>query len=187
MYQEIDELELANACSAGDRNAEDELYRRYAARVYSLCRRYVGDSEDAKDLMQEAMVKSLDKIRFFKYSGKGSLYGWIGRIAINHSLNYINRQRRRMLSLDMMVRDDIPEPNEEDMMRISEETLIILISKLPDMRRAVFNLSCIDGYSHKEIGEMLGISEKGSSSMLAKAKKQLKEEIWNYLRKEDQL
>ena len=92
-----------------------------------------------------------------------------------------------MLSLDMMVRDDIPEPNEEDMMRISEETLIILISKLPDMRRAVFNLSCIDGYSHKEIGEMLGISEKGSSSMLAKAKKQLKEEIWNYLRKEDQL
>jgi len=187
VYKEIDEPELASACSAGDRLAEDELYRRYAARVYTLCRRYTGEPDDAKDLMQEALIKALDKIGSFRYSGKGSLYGWISRIAINHSLNYLNRQRRRMLSLDTMVRDDIPEPTEDEMVRIPEEALIALISRLPDMRRMVFNLCCIDGYSHKEIGKMLGISEKGSSSELAKAKKQLKIEIRSYLDKEEKL
>ncbi len=92
-----------------------------------------------------------------------------------------------MLSLDTMVRDDIPEPTEDEMVRIPEEALIALISRLPDMRRMVFNLCCIDGYSHKEIGKMLGISEKGSSSELAKAKKQLKIEIRSYLDKEEKL
>ena len=181
MYRELDEQALAGYCSQGDRMAGDELYRRYAARVYTLCRRYVGDDEEAKDLMQESLIQALDKLQTFNYSGKGSLYGWIRRIAINKALNLIKRRRWRTVSLDLWSQDTLPEPTEEEMEAIPEEKLLEWIAKLTDMKRVVFNLYCVDGYSHKEIGNMLGISEKGSASTLAKARRQLKEDIKRYL------
>ena len=165
--------------------AEDELYRRYAARVYTLCRRYTGDGDEAEDLMQDALIQALDKIQTFQYRGKGSLYGWIGRIAINKAVNQIKRQRWRMVSLDFRVNDNIPEPTEENITAIPQEKLLEWIARLPDLRRTVFNLYCIDGYSHKEIGEMLGITEKGSAGVLAKARKQLKEAIQEYLKESE--
>jgi len=181
VYKRLDEQELARHCSQGERLAEDELYRRYAARVYTLCRRYVGDDDEAKDLMQESLIRALDKISTFEYLGKGSLYGWISRIAINKALNQIRRKRWRTVSLDLWTQDTLPEPTEQEMEAIPEEKLLEWISKLPDVRRTVFNLYCIDGYSHREISEMLGISEKGSASSLAKARRQLKEDIKRYL------
>ncbi len=165
--------------------AEDELYRRYAAKVYTLCRRYTGDSDEAEDLMQDALIKALDKIQTFQYRGKGSLYGWIGRITINKAVNHIKRQRWRMVSLDFRVNDNIPEPTEENITAIPQEKLLEWIAVLPDLRRTVFNLYCIDGYSHKEIAEMLGITEKGSAGVLAKARKQLKEAIQEYLKESE--
>ena len=157
---DLDGQELARRCSQGDRLAEDELYRRYAARVYTLCRRYLGDDEEAKDLMQESLIQALEKIQTFDGS-KG--------------------KRWRTVSLDRWAKDTIPEPTEAEMEAIPEEKLLEWIARLPDLRRAVFNLFCIDGYSHKEIGKMLGISEKGSAGVLAKARKQLKETITRYL------
>ena len=161
--------------------AEEELYSRYAARVFTLCRRYTGNPDDAKDLMQESLIRALDKIATYKYSGKGSLYAWISRIAINRALNQIRRKRWKTVSLDLR-EDSIPDPTEEEMALIPQEKLLEWIARLPDVRKAVFNLYCIDGYSHKEIAEMLKISEKGSAGMLAKARKQLKEEINRYLK-----
>lgn len=75
----------------------------------------------------------------------------------------------------------MPEPTEEEMAGVPQEKLLEWISRLPRVRRAVFNLYCIDGYSHKEIAGMLGISEKGSAGVLAKARKQLKEDIRRYM------
>ncbi len=184
MHNELDEEELARHCCSGDKMAEDELYRRYAARVYTLCRRYVGDNE-AEDLMQESLVQALDKIHTFQFKGQGSLYGWIGRIAINKAVNYNKRQRWRMVSLDFVVYDNIPEPNGEEVDTIPQEKLLDIISGLPGLRRTVFNMYCIDGYSHREIGEMLGISEKGSAGVLAKARKQLKVAIQKYLKESE--
>ena len=181
MYQDIDEQALAICCSKKDRMAEEELYRRYAARVFTLCRRYTDNPDDAKDLMQEALIQALDKIASYRYSGKGSLYGWISRIAINRALNQIRRKRWKTVSLDLR-EDSIPDPTEEEMALIPQEKLLEWIARLPDVRKAVFNLYCIDGYSHKEIADMLKISEKGSAGMLAKARKQLKEEINRYLK-----
>ena len=186
MYQEWDEQVLAKRCSEGNRLAEEELYKRYAARVYTLCRRYTGDADEAKDLMQESIIQALDRISAYEYRGKGSLYGWISRIAINKALNQIRRRRWRTVSLEGWAQDTIPEPTEEEMAVIPQEKLVEWIAKLPDMRRAVFNLYCIDGYSHKEIGRLLGISEKGSAGVLAKARKQLKEEIGRYLKDTEQ-
>ena len=180
MYKELDEQALARHCSEGNKMAEDELYRRYAARVLTLCRRYTRDADDAKDLMQEALLKALDRISTYKYTGKGSLYGWISRIAINLAINDIKRRKWRTVSLDLWSQDSLPEPTEDEIRSVSQEKLLEWISKLPDERRAVFNLYCLDGYSHKEIAGMLGISEKGSAGVLAKARKQLKEEINRY-------
>ena len=162
--------------------AEEELYRRYAARVFTLCRRYTDNPDDAKDLMQESLIQALDKIETYSYSGNGSLYAWICRIAINRALNQIRRRRWRTVSLDVWEQDNLPDPMEEEMATIPQEKLLEWISKLPEVRKAVFNLYCIDGYSHKEIAEMLKITEKGSAGMLAKARKQLKEEINRYLK-----
>ena len=181
MYCELSEQDLAKCCSQRDRQAEDELYRRYAARVYTLCRRYAGDDDEAKDWMQDTLIQALDKIHTFHYTGNGSLYGWISRIAVNKALNQIKRHRWRTVSWDYWSQDTLPEPTEEEMETIPQEKLLEWIARLPDERRAVFNLYCLDGYSHKDIASMLGISEKGSAGVLAKARKQLKEEIRRYL------
>ena len=185
MHREWSEQDLAKFCSQKDRMAEEELYRRYAVRVHTLCKRYLGDDDDAKDLMLETLIKALDKIDTFTYKGEGSLYAWISRIAINKALNLLKRHRWRMVPMDFRVQDNIPEPTEEEVTEIPNEKLREWISELPDMRRAVFNLYCIDGYSHQEIGRMLGISERGSTSTLVKARKQLKERIKQYLKEQD--
>ena len=158
MNQDWDEQRLARLCSEGNREAEEELYTRYAARVFTLCRRYSDNPDEAKDLMQEALLKALDRISTFKYTGNGSLYGWISRIAINLALNQIKRRRWRTVSLDFGGHDNLPEPTEEEMVSIPQEKLLEWIAELPDVRKAVFNLYCLDGYSHKEIAQMLGIS-----------------------------
>lgn len=166
--------------------AEDELYRRYAAKVNMLCLRYSDNGEDAEDLMQEALMKALDKISTWSYSGKGSLYVWIRQIAINLAIDKIRKKRLRFIPIDRWVRDNIPEPTEEEIGSVPHEKLLEWISRLPDLRRTVFNMYCIDGYSHKEIAGMLGISEKGSAGVLAKARKQLKEEIKRYQNEREQ-
>ncbi|MBR5432076.1 MAG: sigma-70 family RNA polymerase sigma factor, partial [Bacteroidales bacterium] len=91
----------------------------------------------------------------------------------------------RTVSFDFSIHDDVQDPSENEMEFIPQEKLLEWISHLPDVRRTVFNMYCIDGYTHKEIGKMLGISEKGSASALAKARKQLKEEIRQYLKTQD--
>lgn len=171
---------MARRCLQRDRMAQDELYNRYAVRLHALCKRYVKDEEEAKDLMLEALIQALDKMERFSYAGKGSLYAWISRIAINKSINLIKRHRWRMLPLDLRTQDNIPEPTEEEMEEIPADKLREWISSLPDLRRTVFNLYCIDGYTHADIGRMLGISERASTSTLAKARKQLKEKIQQY-------
>ena len=142
-------------------------------------------SDEAKDMMQDVLIRALDKIQSFTFRGPGSLYGWISRIAFNKAINRIKRQRWRMVPLDARVQDNIPDPTEEEMVTVPKEKLLAWIAELPDLRRAVFNLYCIDGYSHREIGEMLGISETGSTSTLTKARKQLKEKIRQYLKEQD--
>ena len=108
MYKDLDERSLAKYCSQGDRMAENELYRRYAVRLNMLCKRYVVDDDEAKDLMLETLIKALEKIGTYEYRGNGSLYSWISRIAINNALNRIRRNRGRIVSLeDLWMNDNI--------------------------------------------------------------------------------
>lgn len=182
MYKDLDEQELARLCRNRDRLAEEELYTRYAARLLTLCRRYIGDPDEANDVMQDSVIKTLDRISTFKYSGKGSLYAWLRKVTLNHILDVLRRKRLKFKPLDSNQGDDVPEPDGDGIESIPREELMGIISRLPEMRRTIFNLYCIEGYSHKDIGRMLGISEKGSASALAKARNQLKAAINEYLK-----
>lgn len=185
MYKALDEQTLARYCSQKDALAENELYRRYAVSMYTLCKRYLSDEEDAKDVMLESLIQALEKIGSYRYMGEGSLGRWLRTIAINKALTQLRKHRWRIIPLEGWVQDHIPEPTEEEMETIPREKLQEWIAGLPELRRAVFNLYCLDGYSHQEIGKMLGISERGSTSTLAKARKQLKEKIKQYLKEQD--
>ena len=180
-YKDIGEQELAKLCCEKDVLAEDELYKRCAAGIFTICRRYMKDADDAKDLMHDTFIRALDGIQTFNYTGNGSLFRWISRIAINLSINHIKRHRLRIVSLDSWHQNMHDGQDAEDLEQIPQEQLLEWISSLPDLRRAVFNLYCLDGYSHKEIAQMLNISEKGSAGVLAKAKKQLRGYINKYL------
>lgn len=185
MYQELDEQSLARLCSAKDRQAQEELYKRYAARIFTLCLRYSDDRDEAQDLLHDSFLKVLEKISSFSYQGSGSLLAWITRIAVNTAIANISRYKFRFVYLDVMVAERIPEPTDEDFERIPLEKLLEFIAKLPDTQRAIFNMFCLDGYSHKEIAELLGISERGSTSLLVKAKNRLRRQINDYLKNSD--
>ena len=177
---EIDERDLALRCAKGDSEAQRELYRRYATRLNTLCSRYSRGSEEGMDLMHDTMIKALRGIGRYRYSGEGSLYAWLARMAINLSIDRFRKEGRFEIT---DLREDIPEENPPDTDAIRSVPLSVLqkmISGLPDTKRLVFNMFCIDGFSHKEIAERLGITEKSSSSTLAKAKKILMTKINEY-------
>lgn len=182
MYQGLDEQSLAKLCSENNRHAQEELYTRYAARLYTLCLRYSDSRDEAKDLVHDSMLKALDKISSFTYKGSGSLYAWISRIAINTALANISRYKFRFVRLAGSSSEAIPEPTDEELTGIPQEKLLEIISSLPDTQRVIFNMFCIDGYSHKEIAQMLGISERGSTSLLVKAKARLRKRINDYIK-----
>ena len=182
MYRELDEQSLARLCSENNRRAQEELYTRYAGRLFTLCLRYSDDRNEAQDLLHDAILKALSKIDSFTYRGNGSLYAWICRIAINMALANISRYKFRFSHLTESVSEELPDPTGDEVARIPQEKLLEFISELPDTQRAIFNLFCMDGYSHKEIAEMLGISERGSTSMLVKAKHALRKQINDYIK-----
>lgn len=184
-YPELCEKELAALCAESDIKAQEMLYTRYAARVYALCYRYVSDEEDARDLMHDVMIHVFRNIHRFRWSGEGSLGGWITRIAVNMSIDILRKRKRLKLSradsaaLERMADDE--RQSADSLAAVPASVLLEMVASLPDVQRTVFNLYCLDGFSHKEIAGMLGIAENSSSSALSRAKNCLKELIKNYL------
>lgn len=181
--KEIDEKELALSCARGDIMARKELYNRYATRLYSLCTRYTQDQEEGKDLLHDTIIKAFDNIGRFNYRGEGSLYAWLRKIAVNLAFDRMRKERRWKFQ---QLQDDISESEDPDI----ELTRIIplpelqrIVSSLPESKRMVFNLFCVDGFSHKEISKLMGISVSTSTSTLAKAKKSLAAMVNEYIEK----
>ena len=184
MLNPVSESELALRCAHKDSKAQGELYTRYAGRLYAVCFRYIGDKEEAQDLMHDSMIKAMDSIGSFRYSGDGSLYAWLRRLAVNVSIDRLRDKGKVLLiSLDSTMESDISEPLEDDVENIPVQMMLDMVASLPPVRRTVFNMYCIDGFSHREIAQAINISEKGSASILAKSRAQLKEAINDYLKR----
>ena len=177
----IEDNELARLCARGDEKARHELYTRYAAYLFALCIRYVGDRELARDLMHDAMIKIFDSVG--KYKPTGSLKSWCGRVAVNMVIDHLRKSRRlETVSIDQ-TQEKIPEPQNEEIAKIPKTELMRMVGQLPETKRVIFNLFCVEGYSHKDIAEMLNIKENTSSSLLFKARAQLAENVRDYIRR----
>ena len=167
---------LIKNCINQDAQAQSQLYKLYASKLFSLCLKYSKNYAEAEDNLHDAFITVFSKIDHFK--NKGSFEGWLKRIAINTSL-----QRYRE---DVGVYDIINEGNIEDVsVAIDDEDLHIdyllkIIQELPDRYRLVFNLYVLDGYSHVEISELIHISTGTSKSNLARARLILKDKIEAY-------
>lgn len=181
----IEDQELAKRCSRGDVNARKELYTKYAAYIFTLCFRYVNDRALAQDLMHDSMIKVFDTIG--KYRPTGSLKAWCTRVAVNLVIDHLRKSKRMNLVPLEQSQKEVYQPQEEDIEKIPKAELLRMVAALPQTKRVIFNLFCVEGYSHKDIAQMLGIKEKTSSSLLFKAREQLAESIRDYIKKNESL
>ena len=164
------EAELISSCTHGDKNAQRVLYDRYASVMYPVCVRYLG-REDAKDVLQEGFLTVFDKIGTYK--GEGSFEGWMRKIFVNASLMHIRRTDVLRRTEDI---DEVPEAGGV-LEQISSREILDLVAGLPAGLRSVFNLFVMEGYSHAEVGALLGITEQSSRSQLSRARSLLQEKI----------
>ena len=183
----LTEQEIAIGCARKDRDAQGELYARYATGLYALCLRYIEDREEARDLMHDAMIKAMDNFKSFRYAGEGSINAWISRIAVNMAIDRLKESSRfRQIPLEQVSGEEIEnalEPDAESVRSVPDGVLDEIIASLPPAKRTVFNMYSIDGFSHKEIAKALGITERGSTSLMAKARASVKNALMSYLNK----
>ncbi|TXE19044.1 RNA polymerase sigma factor [Psychroserpens burtonensis] len=167
--------QLIERCKHDDAQAQGQLYKLYASKLFSVCLKYSRNYVEAEDNLQDAYLTIFKKIGQFK--SQGSLEGWMKRITINTAL-----QRYRSVGVfDIVNEDQIEDVTVEvDDDDVSIDYLLSIIQELPDRYRLVFNLYALDDYSHKEIAAMLTISTGTSKSNLARARMILKEKIKHY-------
>lgn len=166
--------ELIKLCLEGDRIAHRTLFDRYAGKMMAVCSRYAKNKALAEDILQEGFIRVFRKLDTFKH--KGSFEGWVRTIMVNSALKEIAKKHNKqdIISLDQQW-DQSFDP--EVLAYLGETELLGLIQRLPAGYKTVFNLYAIEGYSHKEIGEQLGIGESTSRSQLVKARNMLKKMV----------
>lgn len=158
-----------------DAKSHELLYKHFAPRMYGICLRYAGNAMEADDILQDAFIKIFIKLKNFR--NEGSLEGWIRRTVINTAINFYrkNLKNSQFTDIDTL---EIPEVKIEDIYdKLSKEDLINTIQDLPKGYRTVFNLNIIEGYTHKEIGKMLNISDNTSKSQLTRARSILQRKV----------
>ncbi|MBN1199612.1 MAG: sigma-70 family RNA polymerase sigma factor [Bacteroidales bacterium] len=168
---EIDR-ELIERCKQKDVIAQGEVYRLFAPRMYGVCLRFSGNTLEADDFLQEGFLRVFNQMSSFRH--EGSFEGWIRRIIINTAINLVKREMK-YVTTDKPESYDSPENSDiSALSRLSHQELLASIRQLPAGYRTVFNLYVIEGYTHKEIAQMLEISENTSKSQLFAAKRSLR-------------
>jgi RNA polymerase sigma-70 factor (ECF subfamily) len=165
------EAELISGCARNEPGAQKALYDRFAGRMLVVCLRYARSQQEAEDALQEGFIKVFQAIKDFR--GDSQLATWITRVMINTSLN-AQRKKLYMLPMVDVEKVTLPESEEVHLAGIHLDELIAMVQSLPDGCRVVFNLFAVEGYGHKEIAAMLGISEGTSKSQYNRAKQLLR-------------
>lgn len=171
----MNEQQLIKGCRKGDRNAQKELYDAYSRKMMGVCLRYVNDRETARDLLQDGFVKVFTCID--SYTGSGSFEGWMRRIFVNCALEYLRKADVLREAADLDNTPELVQPDSSAVSDMSAAELMQMIRELPAGFRTVFNLFAIEGYSHKEISEMLSITESTSRSQFTRARQLLQRKI----------
>lgn len=171
----LSDAQLVKNCVNGKVESQELLYRRFSSRMFGVCLRYAKNRMEAEDIMQEGFIKVFQNLKSFRNAG--SLEGWVRRIIVNTAINYYKKNLKYLQTLD--IDDCINNENisVESNDNINMKILLNLIQNLPEGYRMVFNLYVMEGYSHKEIAETLGISENTSKSQLSRARKVLQEKL----------
>jgi len=165
----LTEEELIEACKQQDRRAQQQLYERFAPAMFGVCRRYVKSPEDAEDVLVEAFFKVLTNLQ--QYKGSGSFEGWIRRIVVNEALMFLRKRHNFRLTVEI---SEIDRPAVSRVVNeLAANDILRLLEHLPTGYRTVFNLYVLEGYKHREIAEMLGISINTSKSQLILARKKM--------------
>ena len=157
--------QIASGCKSSDAIAQKALYDKFSRKMFGVCLRYAKGREEAEDFLQEGMVTVFQRISSFNQ--EGSLEGWIRKVVVNTCLEHLRKQKLQWVNID-----EVEESAEDGftMEKINIKDLLEVINALPTGFKAVFNLYAIEGYSHKEIAELLSISEGTSKSQYSRAK-----------------
>lgn len=159
--------ELIEGCLRGERRFQKALYEKYASRMLGVCLRYAEHREEAEDMLQEGFIKVFQSIG--SYEKRGSFEGWIRRVMVFTSINIYKSRLRNYKEEQMSEYYDEPV-NEKVIDSLSAKEIVGLIQQLPEGYRVIFNLFAVEGYSHKEIAEQLGIAIGTSKSQFARAR-----------------
>ena len=170
----LPESDLIQGCIDGNRQMQEILYKRFSPKMYGVCLRYSGNVEDANDLLQEGFIKIFKNLQ--KFRGEGSFEGWIRRIFVNTSIEHF-RKKVKLYNVTEVQENTIEDFELNVLDSMAEKDIIFLVNELSPGYKAVFNMHVIEGYSHKEIAHILGITEGTSKSELARAKGVLKKSL----------
>lgn len=178
-----DELQkIVEGCIKGKRKYQKQLFELFYGKMLGVCMRYARDRDEAQDMVQNGFIKIFKKLDVYNF--EGSLEGWIRRIMVNTAIDKIRKNKRDPFSIEddhriQNIEKEVPFLDEEDEYetKIKAEVAIKAISNLSPAYRTVFNMYVIEGFTHKEIADYLGVSEGTSKSNLAKAKQKLKAEL----------
>lgn len=174
------EIELVEGCRAGDNAARKELYTLYSRQMLAVCYRYVGNIDEAHDVLHDGFIKIFSN---FTFRGECSLATWMTRVMMTQSIDYLRRKQRfnQLIVSDDHLPDVVDEAEAaESGSQLSEEILMQFVAELPDGCRTVFNLYVFEEKSHKEIARLLHIKEHSSTSQLHRAKSLLAKRIKEY-------
>ncbi|MBL7924285.1 MAG: RNA polymerase sigma factor [Bacteroidia bacterium] len=169
-----EDKDLVRDCLNGRREAQETFFNRYKSRMMALCVRYMGDREQAADVFQEAFIKAFRLLK--NWRADGPLEAWLRRIMVHTALNEL--RKRKMIWIEDMKDGFVLHPLfNTAIAQLSEKELLALVAGLPKGYRTVFNLYVVEGYDHKEIAGLLGISDNTSRSQLMKARMLLQKMI----------
>jgi len=173
--------DIIKQCIEGNRTAQEKLYNFYAPKMKGICVRYARSVVEAEDIFQDGFVKIFTNLK--KYRNQGSFDGWVRRIIVNTA---IDAYKANISMKNNVPYEELPETENTSIDiddTLDEQELLNIVSKLPDGYRVVFNLYAIEGYSHKEIADMLNISEGTSKSQLSKARRTIQNTLYPYSHK----
>lgn len=162
-----DENDIIKGCIEGKRLYQKQLYDHFASKMLGVCMRYAKDRAEAEDMLQEGFIKVFTNISRFKF--EGSFEGWVRRIMVFTAINYFkHRSRKFQEDLDVDGYDSVYQ--DDIVTKIAAKEIVALVQQMPEGYRMIFNLYAVEGYTHKEIGEMLGVAEGTSKSQYARAR-----------------